>query len=182
MKEVVPKSGHAKLSRNLEIVKNCLDGVVEKTQISSVSMGEKSFSAILLEWGPTPVFIIDRGKYVTITVQAMFDKSVKEAMKKLPPELLETYRLSFLQEILSNHRTGVAYIPPQFKVITEIQGFNLIQNIHLSGSPESCTRVTDGIQEVISVAIRTMTMITNGLAPFSAPDQQPKPPPETMYQ
>jgi hypothetical protein len=181
MKNVTSKSAPNGLSKNLQIAEKCLKGIVQGYQTGVVTFGEQRFQSIILQWGKYPVFIVDRDSYISVTVQAMFDPSVSEALKKLPQELLEAYKISFLQEIMSNHRTGVSYIPTEFKTMVELQGFNLTQNIHLSGSAESCTRLTDAIQEIISVAVRTMTVISSGLGSLTSSGEPMKPPPETMY-
>ena len=181
MKDIAPKISSNTLSKNLQVVAKCIKGIVQGYQTSVVAFGDQKFPSLILQWAKYPVFIVDHDSHISVTLQAMFDPSVPEAMKKLPQELLETYKISFLQEIMSNHRTGVAYIPSEFKSMVELQGFNLTQNVHLSGSAESCTRLTDAIQEIISVAVRSMTVISSGLGSLTSPGQPMKPPPETMY-
>lgn len=181
MKDIAPRSSPGTLSRNLQIVAKCIKDIVQGYQIGEIAFGDQKFPSLIIQWGKYPVFIVDKNSHISITLQATFDISVTDALKKLPQELLELYKISFLQEIMSNHRTGVAYIPSEFTSIVGLQSFNLTQNVHLSGSAESCTRLTDAIQEIVTVAVRSMTVISSGLGSLTSPGQPMKPPPETMY-
>ena len=114
MKDIAPRSSPGTLSRNLQIVAKCIKDIVQGYQIGEIAFGDQKFPSLIIQWGKYPVFIVDKNSHISITLQATFDISVTDALKKLPQELLELYKISFLQEIMSNHRTGVAYIPSEF--------------------------------------------------------------------
>lgn len=167
------------LSHNLKIAKSCLRGLSEETKEGTATDDKDNlFQVLALKWGNYPLNIVDRGAFVTIVFHVEVDKQVKDKLSLLPDELREQYRIAFLQELMSNHRTGTLAKPQNLADIKQLEGFDIVQNIHLTDGALSCNRLVDGIQEIVSVAVRALNVITLGLGLSTTISQPVKPPPD----
>lgn len=170
-----------KLTRSLEHAKNCLSPLGVAIQIGSVNDGKSTLPALIVKWGEVHVFLVDKGRIVQVTIQANIPEELSSKLSALPPETRESYKTVFFQEMMSNHRTGATWMPNPLRNIEELKVIILIQSLYLSGNMDTCNRLMDSIQEIVSVYSRIKAMFSLAIGTTSLPLVQPTSPPPTMY-
>jgi hypothetical protein len=169
----------AELSHNLKIAKSCIKDLVQDLNEGTASADNgKVYQVLAFKWGIYPIMIIDMGSYVAVKLQTEVPKEAREKLAKLPDEVREQYRIAFFQELMSNHRTGTMAKPQNLNDIKELESLDVLQNIHLTDGPLSCNRLVDGIQEIVSVTVRAINVISFGLGLSATVNQPIKPAPD----
>lgn len=170
-----------KLTRSLEHAKRCLSPLGVEMQPAGVSDEKSKYPALMVKWGEIPVLLIDKGGVVQVTLQANIPEELSSKLSTLPPEIREQYKIVFLQEIMSSHRTGAAWNPKTLRNIEELRTIILTQSLYLSSNTDTCNRLIDAIQEIVSVYVRIRTVFNSAIGTPSTPMVQPTSPPPTMY-
>ncbi len=163
----------------MKIAKSCLKDLAQDlNEISATDGKNKIYQILTFKWGVYPLNIIDTGSYVTVRIHIEVQKEVREKLSTLPDEVREQYRIAIFQELLSNHRTGSSWQPANLTDIKQLEGFDLVQYIHLTDGALSCNRLVDGIQECVSVAFRVVSVLNLGLGMSAMTNQPIKPAPD----
>ncbi|MEM0050789.1 MAG: hypothetical protein QXW39_09715 [Candidatus Bathyarchaeia archaeon] len=167
------------LSKNLKIAKSCIGELVQDIKEGTLADDKNNVYQVLsFKWGPFLLTIIDKGRFVTVEIGVKILKEVRDKLSSLPDEVREQYRIAMLQEMLSNHRTGSTLIPQNLPDIRQFEGFYLQQHIHLTDGAISCNRLVDGIQEIVTVGVRVLNVLSLGLGMSATMNSPVKPAPD----
>jgi len=136
-----------------------------------------------VDHGGRLVLVSEENETLIVSINITIPDEVRKKIKTIDKDTAQKILMSLQNQLLSNARTAFMMNPNKFENLSEITNISIQQRIKISlKDPSSFNRFADAIQEVVTVAVKTMLIygIVSNTQSTSG-NQKPPQPPESMY-
>jgi len=157
----MPKDRQSDFPASLVIAEKWAKEMGKTTQRGEAVDDQGIKSAMLaITHGDKPVYVRENNSCISVFILIEIPSELRKKISELPKETQLKLQMGLRHELLSNARTGFAFIPPKMESMASLEKIVIEQLLRISkDSTASFNRYSDAIQEVVTTAVRAMSIL-----------------------